>query len=141
MNETTVIGNACDDGKVSPNGKFYEVTIADSPPKEKEGSDKKPRYVTRFLRCSLFIEEGAQAPTIKKGQRCLVVGTEFRRDWEDKGKKGVELEVKCQVLRPMGGKLNDFVDQDGASPDGIATSPGKEAKAPTPKPKAGKPKF
>lgn len=137
MNETTVIGNACDDGKMSPNGKFYEVTIADSPPKEKEG-DKKPRYVTRFLRCSLFVEEGTTPPTIKKGQRCLVVGTEYRREWEDKGKKGVELEVKCQVLRPMGGKLNDFVDQDG-----IATSPGKDegTKAPTPKPKAGKPKF
>lgn len=114
MNYHTIIGNATDDGKMSPNGKFYEVTIADSPPPGPEGKKtEKPRYSVQYVRCSLFIDEekGQKAPTVKKGQRMFARGWLGRRDWEDKGKKGVELEMKCDHLGPMDGKLADIIEE------------------------------
>ena len=137
MNEKLVIGNATKDGAMSPNGQWYEVTIADSPPKGSE------RYVTNYIRCSYYVDETHPAPTIKKGQRCLAVGTEFRRDWKDeaKGKSGTEMEMKCSILRPNGGKLNEYIDETSGVIPAEADGAGDKPKG-KPAPKAGaKPKF
>lgn len=142
-NECMVIGNAAADGKMSENGSWYEVTVCDSPPNEKDGSKNK-RYVTRYLRCSLFVKEGETPPVIKKGQRCVAIGQEYRRDWTDtknpeSKKSGVELEMKCAVLRPMGGKLAEWAAEGHDQPK-VGDGDDRPAQTPVKKPAPGKAK-
>lgn len=89
MNRSNIIGNLASDPEVR--GDFIELTVADNP----RGEKAKARYKTNFVRATFKAGSvlGTMAAECKKGDKVYIAGETLRREWADKGKSGVSIEM------------------------------------------------